>query len=143
WLLGTIGLRSSVFRVYLSMVAVLSGAMALHLNVGHSVFLPCLYIPMQLHLALRAWRDGRLRHIGLAGALLALMIYNGALHAVPMSVATLGLVSLVAAIAERRWRPLVVGGAIVLGGFALAGPKLVPVVEWVTSDRFLDARTVL
>ncbi|MEQ1869170.1 MAG: hypothetical protein ABL961_04015, partial [Vicinamibacterales bacterium] len=52
--------------VYLSAVGVLSGAMVLHLVVGHSVFLPCLYLPLQLHFAIRALRDGRLRHIALA-----------------------------------------------------------------------------
>ena len=38
-----------------------------------------------------AIRTGAGRDIVLAGAMLALMIYNGAMHAVPMSVAAVGL----------------------------------------------------
>jgi hypothetical protein len=81
---------------------------------------------------------------GVAGAaLLALMIYNGAFHAVPMAVAAIGTFALIATIALRQWRPMLAGGLVILGGFMLSAPKLLPVALWVSSDRFVDARTVL
>ncbi len=128
---------------FLAVVATCGGALAMHLAVGHSVFLPCFYLPFQLYFCVRATRTGAIRDVVPAAALLALMIYNGALHVVPMSVAAIGVFALVASITRRQWRPIAVALALVVGGFAFAAPKLVPVALWVTSDRFVDARTVL
>lgn len=142
-LLRSIGVRFRPAALYLAATATLGGAVVLHLSVGHSVFLPCLYIPLQLYFVVRATRNGAIRDIAIASALLALMIYNGAFHVVPMSVALVGVLAVTAAISRREWRPLVVAGAVALGGFALAAPKLLPVALWISSDQFVDARTVL
>lgn len=127
----------------LASVAVCGGGMAMHLAVGHSVFLPCLYLPLQLHFFLRGVRTGALRDLALGGALLALMIYNGALHVVPMSVGALGVLGLIATICRRDWRPLAAAVLLTVLGFAYAAPKLWPVTAWVQSERFMDVRTVL
>lgn len=142
-LTSAIGLSLLPVVMYLSGVATFGGALAMHLGVGHSVFLPCFYLPLQIYFCLRAMKTGAVRDVALAAVLLALMIYNGALHVVPMSVGAVGLLALFAAVGRRQWRPLIVAGMVVTGGFAYAAPKLVPVARWVTSDRFMDVRTVL
>ena len=124
----------------LASIAVLSGAMALHLAVGHSVFLPVLYLPLQAYFLVRAFRTGAVRHVVYAALPLALMVYNGALHAVPMSVAGVGAMSIGAAVARRSLRPVAVGLLVGVLGVAYAAPKLLPVVQFVTSERFVDAR---
>jgi hypothetical protein len=138
-----IGLTFAPAVAFLSSVAILSGGMAMHLAVGHSVFLPCFYLPLQLYFCIQAMRTGSVRHMALGGVLLALMVYNGALHVVPMSVAAVGLLALFAALARRDWRPVGAGALLVVLGFAYSAPKLVPVALWVSSDQFVDARTVL
>ena len=47
--------------VYLSSIFVLAGGLALHLNAGHSVFLPAFYIPVLLFLFLRGVETRSLR----------------------------------------------------------------------------------
>ena len=141
-LTSVVGLSFLPVVVYLAAAATLMGAPAMHLAVGHSVFLPCFYLPLQLYFFFRALKTGRIRDGACAAALLALMVYNGALHAVPMSVGAIGLFAVFAAGLRRHWQPLFVAGAIVAAGFAYAAPKLLPVALFVTSDRFLDARTV-
>jgi hypothetical protein len=138
-----IGLRPFPVVASLSAIAVFSGAMAMHLAVGHSVFLPVLYLPLQIYFTIRAIRSGAMRDVVWAALPLALMVYNGALHAVPMSVAGVGFVSIGAAAARRQWRPLAVGLMAGVLGFSFAAPKLLPVTMFVNSSRFVDARTVL
>lgn len=142
-LTSALGLSAAPVVFYLSIVAVMAGAPALHVAVGHSVFLPCLYLPLQLFFVVRGMKSGAVRDLILAGALLALMIVNGAMHAVPMSVAMAGLLGLFGSVGQRRWRPLVAGAVICVAGFALAAPKLLPVTLFVTSERFTDVRTVI
>jgi hypothetical protein len=142
-LAGALGLSFMPAVIYLSTVATLGGAMALHLAVGHSVFLPCFYLPLQLYFCLRAFTTGAMRHVASAAMLLALMIYNGALHVVPMSLAGLGLLGLFAAAISGRWRPLIVAGTVAVMGFAYAAPKLLPVALWVNGPSFTDVRTTI
>ncbi len=139
----SLGVRDGAVAYALSCVATLSGAMAMHLAVGHSVFLPVFYLPLQLHCVIQAIRTGAVRHVTGAAILLALMVWNGALHAVPMSVAAIAVLCLAAAAAQRRWRPLLAGVLVGLLGFAFAAPKLLPVTLFVTGERFTDVRTVI
>ncbi|HUR35789.1 MAG TPA: hypothetical protein VM032_18420 [Vicinamibacterales bacterium] len=142
-LTSSIGVRDRAAAIGLSAIAVCSGAMAMHLAVGHSVFLPVLYLPLQLHFLIRAIRGGAVRDAAYASLPLAFMVYNGALHAVPMSVAGVGVFCVSAAIARRRLRPLAVGLLVGVLGLSYAAPKLLPVALFVTSDRFVDARTTI
>ncbi len=135
-----VGLTFLPAAVYLSSVFTLAGAMALHVAVGHTVFLPAFYLPLMIYFLVRAVESGALRPALYGGALLALMIYNGGLHIVWMTIPAIAAFAIALAIALGRWRPIVL--AIVLGvsGAAYAGPKLVPVVLFVASDRFWDSR---
>ena len=142
-LTGLLPERSRVVTMSLSSVAVLSGAMAMHLAVGHSVFLPVLYLPWQLHFLIRAIRTGAVHDVVYTAVPLALMIYNGALHAVPMSVAGVAVFSVCAAVVRRRFRPVAIGLLVGVLGASYAAPKLLPVTLFVSSDRFDDGRTTI
>ncbi len=135
-----IGLRSLVVVVYLASVFTLSGAHALHLAVGHSTFLPAFLFPLQLFWVLRAIEHGRLKYVFGAAALLALMIYGGGMHVVPMALTGIGGFSAFAAVLQRSRRPLVLVTVLVAAGLAYAGPKLVPVTLFVGGNQFFDTR---
>ncbi len=140
-LLTAVGVRARAVAIGLAAISVLSGSMAMHLAVGHSVFLPVLYLPLQMFFLIRGIRTGSVRDAICAALPLALMIYNGALHAVPMSVAGVGIFSVGAAIGTRSLRPLAIGLLAGVLGCAYAAPKLPPVTLFVSSERFVDART--
>ena len=72
--------------------------------------------------------------------LLALMIFNGGTHILPMSIAALGTFSLCMAIARRDWRPLALVAAFGAAGLAYSAPKLLPVVHYVSGEQFWDTR---
>lgn len=108
-LLTTIGGRARAVAIGLVSSSVPSGAMAMHLAVGHSVVLPVLYLPLQMFFLIRGIRTGAVCYAIYATVPLALMVYNGAQPAVPMSVAGVGIFSVGAAIGTRSLRPLVIG----------------------------------
>lgn len=135
-----IGLTFLPAVIYLATLVTASGAPAIHLRVGHSVFLPGFYLPLQLYFFFRAFKTGAWRDILLAAATLALMIANGGAHILPMSFAALGTFSVVAAIAKRDWRPLLIVAAFTVAGLAYSAPKLLPVGLFVSGERFWDTR---
>lgn len=135
-----IGLTFLPAVIYLATLVTASGAPAIHLRVGHSVFLPGFYLPLQLYFFFRAFRTGAWRDIFLAAATLALMVANGGAHILPMSFAALGTFSLVAAIARRDWRPLMIVVVFTIAGLAYSAPKLLPVGLFVSGERFWDTR---
>ena len=126
--------------IYLATLVTASGAPAIHLRVGHSVFLPGFYLPLQLYFFFRAFKTGAWRDIFLAAATLALMVFNGGTHILPMSFAALGTFSVVAAMAKRDWRPLLIVAAFTVAGLAYSAPKLLPVGLFVSGERFWDTR---
>ena len=93
---GFIGMHLLVTRVigvtflpavtYLATLITASGAPAIHLRVGHSVFLPGFYLPLQLFFFFRAFKTGELKYIFLSAITLALMVFNGGTHILPMSI---------------------------------------------------------
>lgn len=135
-----IGLTFLPAVIYLSTLVTASGAAAIHLRAGHSVFLPGFYLPLQLYFFFMALRTGRFKYLSLAAATLALMIFNGGTHILPMSIAAIGTFGLCAAIARRDWRPLAFAIAFGAAGLAYSAPKLLPVVQFVTGDQFWDTR---
>ena len=126
--------------IYLGTLVTASGAPAIHLRAGHSVFLPGFYLPLQLYFFFRAFQSGAWRDIFLAAATLALMVFNGGVHILPMSFAALGTFAVVAAMAKRDWRPLLIVAAFTVAGLAYSAPKLLPVGLFVSGERFWDTR---
>jgi hypothetical protein len=148
--IGFIGMHVLVSRVlgvafapvviYLATLVTASGAPAIHLRVGHSVFLPGFYLPLQLYFFFRAYQTGSWKYIFGSAATLALMVFNGGTHILPMSIASLGVFSLCAAIARRDWRPVAFVIAFGAAGLAYSAPKLLPVVAYVNGEYFWDTR---
>ena len=136
-----VGLSYLPFVVYLASVFTLAGSLALHLNAGHSVFLPAFYLPLLLFFFLRSLKTEHVRDALLAGAILALIIYNGGLHIVPIALVAVGGTAVVAAAVRRTWPPLALSVLIGVAGFSYAAPKLVPVIQFVKGDQFWDTRT--
>ncbi len=126
--------------IFLATLVTASGAPAIHLRVGHSVFLPGFYLPLQLYFFFKAFMTGEWKFIFLASAMMALMVFNGGTHILPMAVASLGAFAVFAAIATRNWRPLAFVAVFGLASVAYAAPKLLPVAEFVTGEQFWDTR---
>ena len=63
-------------------------------------------LPLQIYFFFQAFKTGSWKYIFLSAATLALMVFNGGTHILPMSIAALGMFSLSAAIGRRDWRPL-------------------------------------
>src|SRR5437867_3367719 len=135
-----VGLTFVPLVVYAASVFTLAGSVALHLSVGHSTFLPVFYLPWLLYFLYRAFQTGLMRHALAAAGVLALTIDNGGMHIVPMALLAMGALAAGTALAVRDWRPLIVVVFVAVCGAAYAAPKLVPIAEFVTSDRFHDAR---
>jgi hypothetical protein len=128
------------FIVYLASMFTLAGANALHLNAGHSVFLPSFYLPLMLFFFLRSLLARRVRDALLGGLVLALMVYNGGLHIVPMAIVVVGAIALVTAAMQRAWQPIALALVLGVAAFGYAAPKILPVAQFVTGDRFWDTR---
>jgi hypothetical protein len=135
-----IGLRFLPVIVYVATLVTASGAAAIHLRVGHSVFLPGFYLPLQLYLLLTAFKTGQWKYVCLSAATLALMVFNGGTHILPMSIAGVGCFAVTAALVRRDWRPLAIALAFGIAGLVYAAPKLLPVVEYVNGSYFWDTR---
>jgi hypothetical protein len=148
--IGFIGMHLLVTRVigvtflpvviYLATLVTASGAPAIHLRAGHSVFLPGFYLPLQLLFFFRAYTTGEWKYIFASAMTLALMVFNGGTHILPMSIAAIGTFSVCAAVARRDWRPLAFAAVFGVAGLAYAAPKLLPVVQYVGSEHFWDTR---
>lgn len=126
--------------IYLATLVTASGAQAIHLRVGHSVFLPGFYLPLQLFFVFRAFKTGEWKYVALAGLTMALMIANGGTHILPMSIAAVACFSIVFALARRDWRPIAIAVAFGVAALAYSAPKLLPVVQFVSSPLFNDTR---
>jgi hypothetical protein len=137
-----LGLSYLPVVVYLVSLFTVAGGIALHLNAGHSVFLPAFYLPLLLFFYLRGLQTGKLRDIWLGGAVLALIVYNGGLHILPMAIVTVGVIAVVATVIRKQWQPLILVLLLLSAGFGYSAPKLLPVTLFVTGDQFWDARTV-
>jgi hypothetical protein len=125
---------------YLASVFTLAGGHAMHVAVGHTVFLPVFYLPLILYFLIQAVETRAVRPALWAGAGFALMIYNGGMHIVWMTVPAIATFAAAWAFTMRSWRPLLVATVVGVAGAAYAAPKLVPVAQFVGSDRFWDAR---
>ena len=126
--------------IYLATLVTAAGAPAIHLRVGHSVFLPGFYLPLQLYFFFKAFKTGEWKYVLMAAMTMALMVVNGGTHILPMSVAALGSFAIFAAIGTRDWRPLAFVAAFGVAAIAYSAPKLLPVAQFVSGDQFWDTR---
>jgi hypothetical protein len=135
-----VGLTFLPAVIYLATLVTAAGAPAIHLRVGHSVFLPGFYLPLQLFFFFTAFKTGEWKWILAAAGTMALMVFNGGTHILPMSVAALGSFAVFAAIGRRDWRPLAFVALFGVAAIAYAAPKLLPVAQFVAGEQFWDTR---
>lgn len=135
-----IGLTFLPAVIYVATLVTASSAPAIHLRAGHSVFLPGFYLPLQLYFFFQAFKTGEWKYVFLSSMTLALMVFNGGTHILPMSVAALGSFAVFAAIGRRSWRPLVLVAMFGMAAIAYSAPKLLPVAQFVTGEQFWDTR---
>ena len=135
-----VGLTFVPAVIFLATLVTAAGAPAIHVAVGHSVFLPGFYLPAMLYFLFRAFTTGAIKDALLAAAILALMVFNGGVHILPMAFAAVGFFAVLAAAMSRRARPLVMTVVFVVAGLAYAAPKLLPVTLFVSGERFWDTR---
>ena len=135
-----IGLRSRAMVFFLATLFTASGAPAIHFMAGHSVFLPAFYLPWVLYFFFRSLATRTLRGALLGGVAIALMVYNGGTHILPMAIAAVAMLASASAAILRQWRPLVVGVVCCAAGLAYSAPKLIPVVAFVAGEQFWDTR---
>lgn len=135
-----VGLRSLPIVFFLATTFTASGAPAIHLLAGHSVFLPAFYLPFLLYVFFRSIQTGTVHGALGGGVVMALMVYNGGTHILPMAIAAIVLLSVMSSAMLRQWRPLVLGALCCVAGLAYSAPKLLPVVTFVTSEQFWDTR---
>ena len=135
-----IGLTFLPAVIYLATLVTAAGAPAIHLRAGHSVFLPGFYLPLQLYFFFSAFKTGEWKYVLLASITMALMVFNGGTHILPMSVAALGSFAVFAAIGRRDWRPIAFVVVFGIAAGAYSAPKLLPVAQFVAGEQFWDTR---
>jgi len=135
-----VGLTFLPAVIYVATLVTAAGAPAIHLRVGHSVFLPGFYLPLQLYFFFKAFKTGEWKFVLLSAATMALMVFNGGTHILPMSVAALGSFAVVATIARRNWRPLAFFALFGVAAIAYSASKLLPVTQFVTGEQYWDTR---
>jgi hypothetical protein len=128
--------------VFLGSAFTFSGSMAMHLAIGHANFLAALYLPLLLYFFCLALESGALKHGVIGGAVFALLVFNGGLHIVPMAAVVVGSLGLVSSIVRRDWSPLKMASIVGISGALFAAPRLLPLIWFVTSPQFVDARIV-
>lgn len=137
----TIGVQSRIVVVYLASLFVFSGAIAIHLEAGHSDFLSMFWLPLILFSFHRAAAGSR-RALVAGGAMIAVSILNGGPHIVPLAAALLGALGMGAWLFARTAKPFLLAVALVAAGCALAAPRLVPSWQWLQTAEFHDTRPV-
>ena len=135
-----IGLRFLPGVGFLASAFTLSGALAMHLAVGHANFLPAFYLPFLLYSFCRSLETGAVKHAIIGGAILALVVFNGGLHIVPMAAVLVGILGAACSAIRRDWRPITMASILGAVGMLLAAPKVVPILLFVTSRQFWDTR---
>jgi hypothetical protein len=136
-----IGVRSAAATVFLVALFVCSGAIALHLRAGHTVYLPVLLLPLVVYCFWQA-SAGRTRSVVLGGAVVGFSILNGGMHVAPLTAVLLGALGFGSLAFGRRVTPLVLAGAMFVLGCAYAAPRIVPAVAFIRSADFHDTRPV-
>jgi hypothetical protein len=150
-----IGVKDIAVVVYLVSLFVFSGAMALHLAAGHTIYLPVLLLPLLVYCFWQAAGgrrpsrasgrpepvEGR-RSVLLGAAVVGFSILNGGSHVLPLAAVLLGGLGVAALVAGRTPKPLIVAAAILVLGCAYAAPRIAPVMAFTRSPYFKDTRPV-
>jgi hypothetical protein len=102
----------------------------LHLAEGHFEWVPAAYLPWILLFFEQALDRRRWHRAGLAGVGLAIMIGEGATYPATHAAMFVLLYAIVLAFQTRRLRPIIVAAVTLLAATCFAGPKLLPMFEF-------------
>ncbi len=136
-----IGVQGTAVTVFLVSLFVFSGAMAMHLRAGHTLYLPVLLLPIVVYCFWEA-AAGKTRSLLLGGAILGFSILNGGMHVAPLAAVLLGVLGVGALVFGRTLTPLVLAGVMFGLGCAFAAPRIVPTMAFIRSADFHDTRPV-
>jgi hypothetical protein len=134
-----VGVRSLAVTVYVASLFVFSGALALHVEAGHTNLLPVFALPLVVYSFWGA-AAGRRHHLLLGAAVVGIAILNGGVHVAPLAAVLLGTLGLGAAATARALRPLALAVVIMVLGVACAAPRVVPAWFFIHSTSFRDVR---
>ena len=151
WVLVGRFTKSSGLRLLLAAAFALNTRWTIQASVGHTWHLYYAWIPWALFfldraLALRAGdsREHTLRDTALFGAMLAMMVYNGAIYPLPQAILVAAIYAIACAAQTRSWRPI---GVTVAGGlfaFAFSAPRLLPIVDMLRRyPRLVDSNETM
>jgi hypothetical protein len=131
WLLsGEMGIKGPA-RLAPPLIFIFSSSWALHLAVGHVVWLPAALLPFFFLAFLKSFEKARWL---LAAALFeSLMFYEGGTYVLGFSVVFVGIYALCHSLHTRSWRPAAAFLAVNVLAAALSAPKLLPVLELLQS----------
>ena len=136
-----IGVKSLAATVFLVSLFVFSGAMALHVMAGHTVYLPVFLLPLVVYCFWQA-AAGDVRSLLIGSAVIGFAILNGGMHVVPLFVVLLGVLGVGALVFGRWLKPLVLAVAMFALGCGLAAPRVVPAMAFIRGEAFHDVRPV-
>ncbi len=134
-----VGVKGTVVTVFLVSLFVFSGAIALHLRAGHTVYLSVLLLPLVVFFFWQA-AGGKTRSVLPGGAVLGFSILNGGMHVAPLAAVLLAVLGLGALVVGRTPRPLVLAAIMGILGCAYAAPRIVPAMAFIHSADFHDTR---
>jgi hypothetical protein len=137
WMLAGRFAADPILRAAVCVVAILNSRWALQAAAGHTWHLYYGLLPWALWAfmgALEGAGAARARWIVTAGALLALMVYTGAIYPLPHALLAIALYAAYFAYREKSRDPLVLAALAGMLAFALAAPKLLPMLD--TMARF-------
>ncbi|HEX3343434.1 MAG TPA: hypothetical protein VHS09_02625 [Polyangiaceae bacterium] len=135
WLLASRFTKSPAVRALVVVAFAVNGRWALQITSGHTWHLAYAWTPWVLYFYDRAvgadasLGPPRRRHVVLAGACLALMVYMGGIYPLPQTVFVVALYGVFLSMTTRSLRPIVVGAACGLLSLGLSAPKLFPILE--------------
>ncbi|NOU26704.1 MAG: hypothetical protein HOO96_02265 [Polyangiaceae bacterium] len=141
---------SVAVRVFVCAVYVINSRWAFQASVGHTWHLYYAWVPWALWAFDAACEQGsplssRWKMVVALAASFAMMVYTGAIYALPQTALLLGGIALFRSVRERNVEPLLLLGIAGPLGGALAAPKLLPALDMmrryprtVDSPEFLD-----
>ncbi len=136
-----IGVKSLAATLFLVSLFAFSGAMALHVKSGHTVYLPVLLLPLVVYGFWQA-AAGDTRGFLIGSVVIGFSILNGGMHVVPFFVVLLGVLGVGALLFAGKPKPLMLAVAMFALGCALAAPRVVPAMAFIRSEPFHDVRPV-
>lgn len=115
-----------------SSVFMLNGAYASNIVVGHTTFLPVVYIPWAFHYLLRGIED--IKYIPLSSMVLSIMIFEGGVYPFVFTCLFMGAFSFFKALQLKKIAPAGAFVFLLFLTFLLASIKLLPLIEFTSKN---------